>query len=104
MANAPRYDWYLKAWMATLNVRQSDIMKATGYSKATMSDLVTGKQRYNRDILNEVADALNIRPNELLTHPEEAMAMRRVRESAARIVADTTIDEPQMSGEKDAFG
>lgn len=90
--------------MATLKVRQSDIMKATGYSKATMSDLVTGKQRYNRDILNEIAGVLHIRPNELLLHPEEAMAIRRMRESAARIVADAPLDEPQMSTEKGSFG
>lgn len=104
MANASRYDWYLKEWMATLNVRQSDIMRETGYSKATMSELFTGKQRYNRDILNEIAQVLHIRPNELLLHPDEAMAIRRVRESAARIVADSPISEPQMSGKKDTFG
>lgn len=104
MVKAPRHDWYLVDWMAALKVRQSDIMRETGYSKATMSDLVTGKQRYNRDILNEIADALHIRPNELLQHPQEAMAIRRLRESAARIVADAALDEPQMSKKKDAFG
>lgn len=87
--NSPRHDWYLKAWMAALKVRQRDIMKATDYSKATMSDLVNGKQRYNRDILNEIADVLHIRPYELLMHPDEAMAIRRVRESAVRIAAET---------------
>jgi transcriptional regulator with XRE-family HTH domain len=73
--------------MKTLKVRQSDITRATGYKKATMSELASGKQRYNRDILNEVADALHIRPYELLMHPDEAMAIRRVRESAVRIAA-----------------
>jgi hypothetical protein len=34
-----------------------------------VSDLVTGKQRYNRDVLNDVASALNITPYELLMHP-----------------------------------
>jgi transcriptional regulator with XRE-family HTH domain len=102
MANAPRHDWYLKAWMATCKVKQSDIMRETGYSKATMSDLFTGKQRFNRDILNEIAHVLNIRPYELLMHPDEAMAIRRVRESAARIVADAVFDEPEMSAENSA--
>jgi hypothetical protein len=64
-------------------------MKATGYRKATMSELSTGKQRYNRDVINAVAAAMDIRPYELLMHPDEAMATRRVRESAVRITAET---------------
>lgn len=99
MANAPRHDWYLKAWMKVVGVRQSDIMKETGYSKATMSDLSTGKQRFNRDILNEIAHVLHIRPYELLMHPDEAMAIRRVRESAVRIAAETPPPEPPPAPE-----
>lgn len=86
--------------MAALKVRQADIMKATGYSKATMSDLATGKQRFNRDILNEIAAVLHVRPYELLMHPDEAMAIRRVRESAVRIAAEGQPQEPDTS----AFG
>lgn len=100
VANPPRHDWYLKAWMASLKVRQRDIMEATGYSKATMSDLTTGKQRYNRDILNEIAAVLHIRPAELLMHPDEAMAIRRVRESAVQIAAEAQSQEPDDA----AFG
>lgn len=98
---APRHDWYLKAWMTSLKVRQRDIMAATGYSKATMSDLSTGKQRFNRDILNDVANALHIRPYELLMHPDEAMALRRVRESAVQIAAETPTPETEPNT---AFG
>lgn len=104
MANAPRHDWYLKAWMRTAKVRQADIMKETGYSKATMSDLSTGKQRFNRDILNEIAHVLHIRPYELLMHPDEAMAIRRVRESALRIAAETPSPEAENSGDDASFG
>lgn len=102
MAIGPRHDWFLKAWMAALKIRQSDIMKATGYPKATMSDLSTGKQRYNRDVINHIAAAMHIRPYELLMHPDEAMAIRRVRESAARIAAEATA--PESDGENKAFG
>jgi transcriptional regulator with XRE-family HTH domain len=104
MAALPRHDWYLKAWMKTLKVRQSDITRATGYKKATMSELASGKQRYNRDILNEVADALHIRPYELLMHPDEAMAIRRVRESAVRIAAEAPVVGPPESAEETRFG
>lgn len=104
MATPPRHDWYLRAWMDATKMRQSDIMKATGYVKAKMSDLATGKQRFNRDILNEVAAALNIRPYELLMHPDEAMAIRRVRESAIRIAAETPPEPPEGTEESAAFG
>lgn len=90
--------------MAALKVRQADIMKATDYSKATMSDLANGKQRFNRDILNEVARALNVRPYELLMHPDEAMAIRRVRESAVKIAAEGPPTEPEAGVDDTAFG
>jgi transcriptional regulator with XRE-family HTH domain len=104
MTNGPRHDWFLKAWMTTLKIRQSDVMKATGYRRATMSELSTGKQRYNRDVINAVAAAMNIRPYELLMHPDEAMAIRRVRESAVRIAAETPAPDLESQGESGAFG
>jgi hypothetical protein len=47
---------------------------------------VKGKQRYNRDILNDVAKALNIYPFELLMHPSDAMAQRRMRAAVKEFV------------------
>lgn len=72
-------DWYLADWLKTLQVSQAKLGRLTDYPKAKVSDLVTGKQRYNRDILNDIAAALNINPYELLMHPEDAMAQRRMR-------------------------
>ena len=104
MTSGPRHDWFLKAWMAVLKVRQSDIMRATGYSKATMSELTTGKQRYNRDVMNDVASAMHLRPYELLMHPDEAMAIRRVRESAMRIAAEAPAQDVESEAKTKSFG
>lgn len=79
-------DWYLKDWLKTLQVKQARLVELTDYPKAKVSDLVTGKQRYNRDILNDMAKALNIQPYELLMHPEDAMAQRRFRRAARELV------------------
>jgi transcriptional regulator with XRE-family HTH domain len=79
-------DWYLKEWLASTATSQAELGRLTDYPKAKVSDLVTGKQRYNRDILNDVAKALNISPHELLMHPEDAMALRQLRTSAQQIV------------------
>jgi transcriptional regulator with XRE-family HTH domain len=104
MTSSPRHDWYLKAWMKTLKIRQADVMKATGYRRATMSELSTGKQRYNRDVINAVAAAMHIRPYELLMHPDEAMAIRRVRESAVRIAAEMPLEGVEQEGKNKSFG
>jgi hypothetical protein len=65
---------------------QADLVRLTDYPKAKVSDLVTGKQRYNRDILNDVAAALNLYPYELLMPPEEAMHRRRLVEAVEQFV------------------
>lgn len=88
MAITIGHDWYLGDWLATMRLKQARLCELTGWDKRKASDLVTGKQRYNRDTLNEAAAALNIAPFEMLLHPADAMAMRRVRDSARLIAAE----------------
>lgn len=81
-------DWFLKEWLQALKLRQADLADLTGYAKGRVSELVTGKQRYNRDILNAVAAALELAPHELLQRPEDVFAEREVRnalEAVARL-------------------
>lgn len=79
-------DWYLNDWLQTLQVSQAELVRRTDYPKAKVSDLATGKQRYNRDILNDIANALNLKPHELLMHPSDAMAQRRIKRLAEEMV------------------
>lgn len=95
MARNVDFDWYLIEWMASTATTQADLCRATGYPKAKMSELATGKSRYNRDIINEVSKALNVAPYELLMHPAEAFALRRLRESAIRIAAESAPAQPE---------
>ena len=85
-------------------VTQAALVRETIYSKATISDLVSGKQRFNRDILNDLAKVLNVRPYELLIHPDEAIAIRRVRESALRIAAEATRERTDEENAARGFG
>lgn len=89
MATAPANDWFLRQWMSALAMRQADLMARTGWDKRKASHLYNGSQQYNRSSLNEAAMALNISPWELLLHPEDAMAIRRLRADALQIAADT---------------
>lgn len=47
--------------------------------------MISGKQQYTRDAVNELATYLNLRPFELLMHPDDAMAMRRLRAEMIRL-------------------
>jgi transcriptional regulator with XRE-family HTH domain len=89
---APRHDWYLKQWLRTLHKKQADLERDLGLNKAKVSLTANGKQPYDRDLINVVADYLNLRPFELLMHPDDAMSLRRLREDAIRIAhsAETT--------------
>lgn len=79
-------DWFINEWLAATNTTQAELGRRTDYPKAKVSDLCTGKQRYNRDILNDVAQALNIYPYELLMHPEDAMNQRRMMKAIEQFV------------------
>lgn len=87
MAKKPEFDWHLTDWMASTEMSQADLCRATGYPKAKMSELATGVSRYNRDVVNAISRALNIRPYELLMHPDDANAIKRLRDSAADIAS-----------------
>lgn len=82
------HDWYLRHWLATLHTSQADLERMTGWDKRKASFLVSGKQPYKRETVNEAANALNIEPFELLMHPDDAFALRRLRDSALRIAAE----------------
>ena len=88
MATVPRPDWFLRQWLATLHTSQAELERRTGWDKRKASHLVNGHQPYKRNLVNEAASALNVEPFELLLHPEDAYALRRLRETALRIAAE----------------
>jgi len=62
------------------------MMELTGWSKATMSQLYNGVQDYSPKIIADAARALNVAHYELLMHPEEANALKRLRQDALRVI------------------
>jgi transcriptional regulator with XRE-family HTH domain len=81
-------NWYLREWMESLGVKQAEMIRRTDWSKATMSQLYNNKQDYSPKIVNEAALALNVAPYELLMRPDTAMALRRLRQDALRVVEE----------------
>lgn len=86
--NAPLHDWYLRQWLESTHTTQAALCRATGWDKRKASFLVNGRQPYSRGDVDEAALALNIEPFELLMHPEDAFALRRMRRDAIHIAAE----------------
>ena len=82
---APIHDWYLKEWLKTLGKRQADIVRDLDWNKAKVSLMIRGDQQYNRDAINELAAYLHLKPHEILMHPSDAMALRRLQSTAVEI-------------------
>lgn len=72
--------------MKTLRVKQSELIERTGWSKTQASLLFNDRQDYTPEIIRDAAEALHIQPYELLMHPEDAMALRALRNDALRVV------------------
>lgn len=85
----PRHDWYLKEWLRQVGKKQADVVRDLDWNKARVSLMMRGIQPYERDSVNEIADYLNIRPFELLMHPDDAMAIRRLRAEMLRLAHET---------------
>lgn len=81
-------DWYLREWASFKNKKQAGLSTELDIHKTTAHRLWTGQQPYRRDFLNMVARWLEIQPYELLMHPDEAIALRRLRETALQIAAE----------------
>ena len=98
---APRHDWYLRDWLRVLKKRQADVANDLEWNKARVSLMLSGKQQYTRDAVNELAEYLNLHPFELLMHPDDAMRLRRLRENAIQVVANTA---PMAAANDDRTG
>lgn len=99
MAGTLDHDWYLADWLRTLRLRQADLARLTDWDKRKVSHLVSGKQPYRREDVNEAAFALNLQPFELLMPPEQAMALRQLHASSLTIAAETRapyVSEPPI--------
>lgn len=88
-------DWYLPEWMATLRVSQAELARRCGLTPSTVHGIYHGRTSYYRDLVNMIASKLSVQPYELLMPPEMAMALRRQREDALRIVEGTA---PLLTG------
>lgn len=97
---APGHDWYLAEWLRVCEKKQADIVRDLDWNKAKISLMVNGKQPYTREEVNELAAYLNIKPHELLMHPEDAMAARRLRAEMIRLAHESEVQPDETPQKK----
>lgn len=85
-------DWYLREWCEHLGRKQAQLVTELGFTKNTAHKIWHSKQPYRRDIVNKIAGWLGIAPFELLMPPRDALALRRLRSTAAEIVASAAAE------------
>jgi hypothetical protein len=85
MASRPTHDWYLKEWLGSLNVSIAKLESETGWTHRIANQLVNRKTRWNRDHLALATQVLRLRPYELLMHPDDAMAIRKLMADAGPV-------------------
>ena len=95
MPTSTTADWELQAWMGYFGKRQASLVNELGWEKSKANDVWHGKRPYRRDLVNEIATWLGLEPFELLMIPERAMALRRLRQTAQLIVAESGADFEQ---------
>ena len=88
MAEPETPDWHLREWMKELGYIQASLTNDLGWAKAKAHAVWHSQQPYGRTMVNELSAWLGIEPYELLMPPSQALAIRRLRETAAQIVAD----------------
>jgi len=100
----PAHDWYLGEWLRSLHKKQADLVRDLDWNKARVSLMLSGKQQYTRDAVNQVASYLNVHPYELLMHPDDAMALRRLRTDLIRVAHDAESAVPEVPVKKVSLG
>ncbi len=81
-------DWQLQAWLKHFGKKQVALTNELGWSPNKRNKLFHGRQPFNRDNLNEVAAWLGLEPYELLMPPDQALALRNLRQTAMLIAAE----------------
>lgn len=80
-------DWHLQEWLTHFGKIQSSLVNELGWDKSKANFVYHGKQQYKRDIVNAIATWLGIQPYELLMPPEQALAIRQLRQTAQAILS-----------------
>jgi transcriptional regulator with XRE-family HTH domain len=72
MAIRERQRWFLKEWRTHRGLTQQQLADRLDTTKSVISALENGKQRWNQDIVELAAEALNCEPADLIVRDPTA--------------------------------
>ncbi len=61
----------VKIALASAEMNQEELSKASGYSKSYISQVINGSRSMNIKMLQRFADAMGIKPSELISYGED---------------------------------
>lgn len=96
--------WYLQEWFATQDKIQRTLITELGWLPAKANKVWHGLQEPKPSEMHEIAALLNIRPHELMMHPEEAMRIRRLEAAVREVVKEEAAAAPKPEADKKAAG
>lgn len=77
--------WYLREWFATQGKIQRSLITELGWLPGKAYKIWHGLQEPKPSEMHEIAAILNIRPHELMMHPDDAMRIRRIEATLAEV-------------------
>lgn len=77
-------NWFLADWLRALKVSQARLGALLDLNKTTVSHLVNSQVDYTPEYVRDIARVLEIAPYELFLHPDDAAALKRMMEDAAK--------------------
>lgn len=83
--------------MALHGKRQAALVNELGWSKNKANKIWHGEQTYKRELVNELAAWLGIEHYELLMPPGQALALRRLKETA-KVIAAGVVGQDNETG------
>ena len=94
--------WYLQEWFATQDKIQRTLITELGWLPAKANKVWHGLQEPKPSEMHEIAALLNIRPHELMMHPEEAMRIRRLEAAVREVAKEEAAAVPTLGTDKKA--
>lgn len=90
-----RRGWFFPEWLAVSGLNQTEVARRLDWPESKASGLVNGSQRYNQEILQQLADLLNVHPYELLMSPADANGLKQLRAEALQIAERAAASEAE---------
>lgn len=94
--------WFLQEWFATQEKIQRTLVTELDWLPGKAHKIWHGIQEPRVSEIHDIAALLNIKPHELLMHPEEAMRIRRLEAALKEVASEPAASVAKPDPKRDA--